>query len=54
MIEATELETVRVAVDWRPEGWVLINKADFAPEKHKVWTEPKPKAKTEEPAPPAA
>jgi hypothetical protein len=48
------VETVRVKVDWRHEGWVLINRADFDPATHELWTEPAPAAPAADPAVAAA
>lgn len=38
---ASQLETVRIAAAG-PAGFMIINKADFDPRKHKPYVEPKP------------
>ncbi len=37
---ASQLETIRIKAAG-PQGYMTINKADFDPKKHQLWSEPK-------------
>ena len=51
-MEVSVIEVVKVKSKKHPQGWILMNAADFVPGIHEVWTENAPHVEPEpEPKP---